>query len=58
MDNLIVGVILAIILGAAIYYIYKEKKKGVRCVGCPYAGECAAKAKAAGGSCGCPSDAH
>lgn len=56
MDNLIVGVILAIILGAAIYYIYKEKKKGVRCVGCPYAGECAAKA--AGSSCECHSDAQ
>ena len=33
--NIIVTVILICIVGAALYYIYKEKKKGTRCIGCP-----------------------
>ena len=28
------------ILGLAIRYIYKEKKKGTTCIGCPYADSC------------------
>ncbi|MBQ6312725.1 MAG: FeoB-associated Cys-rich membrane protein, partial [Lachnospiraceae bacterium] len=24
----------------AVRYIYKEKKKGNKCIGCPYAGSC------------------
>ena len=31
---------LALILFWAIRYIYREKKKGVACIGCPYAGSC------------------
>lgn len=40
MTNFMVIVVLAIVIGAAIAYIVKEKKKGVRCVGCPYGGTC------------------
>lgn len=29
-----------VILFFAIRYIYKEKKKGTACIGCPYAGSC------------------
>ena len=32
--------VLALILFLAIRYIYKEKKKGAACIGCPYAGSC------------------
>lgn len=46
--NIIATLILLVIIGAACYYIYKEKKKGTRCIGCPMAGDCA-KAKA--GAC-------
>ena len=46
--NIIATLILVAIVGAACYYIYKEKKKGTRCIGCPMAGDCA-KAKA--GAC-------
>lgn len=38
--NLIIILILAAIVGAAAIYIYKEKKKGNRCIGCPAAGTC------------------
>ena len=31
---------IAVTVGLAIRYIYKEKKKGSHCVGCPYAGSC------------------
>lgn len=48
MVNIIATLILVCIVGAAVYYIYKEKKKGTRCIGCPMAGDCA-KAKA--GAC-------
>ena len=40
MDNLIVIGILLVIVGAAVLYIWKEKKKGTRCIGCPSAGHC------------------
>ena len=40
MDNLIIIGISLVIVGAAIHYIWKEKKNGVRCVGCPSSGHC------------------
>lgn len=52
MADIIVGAIVIIIVGAALLYIRKEKKKGVVCIGCPHAGVCAKKHGTAGG-CGC-----
>ena len=43
MDNLIIIILLIIIVGGAIVYIYKEKKKGVKCIGCPFAQNCSKK---------------
>ena len=40
MDNFIVIAVILVILGCAIGYIVKAKKKGVKCVGCPYAETC------------------
>ncbi|MBR5471344.1 MAG: FeoB-associated Cys-rich membrane protein [Oscillibacter sp.] len=39
MTDIIVIAILAVILGAAVGYIYKTKKNGAKCIGCP-AGTC------------------
>ena len=47
MSNAIVILILLAILGGAAVYIIKAKKSGQKCIGCPYAKECASK------SCGC-----
>ncbi|MBE6037175.1 MAG: FeoB-associated Cys-rich membrane protein [Clostridiales bacterium] len=47
--DLIVIAILLVIVGAACFYIRKQKKKGNKCIGCPYGAECAARA--AGKSC-------
>ena len=49
MANAIVLLIVALMVGAAILYIRKEKKRGVKCIGCPHAGICAAKSR---GGCG------
>ena len=38
--DIVILVVLAILLGGALLYIRKEKKRGVRCIGCPSAGAC------------------
>ncbi|MCR5703264.1 MAG: FeoB-associated Cys-rich membrane protein [Eubacterium sp.] len=47
MENIIISIILVLIVGFAIFYIVKEKKKGRRCIGCPSSGKCSRK------QCGC-----
>ena len=46
MADLIIIAVVALIIGGAAGYIYKAKKRGTRCIGCPNASTC-------GGSCGC-----
>ena len=45
--NIIAVVVLVAVLGGAASYVYRAKKRGVKCVGCPYGGECGSK------SCSC-----
>ena len=40
MDNIIVVAIVALIVGLAVWYIRKEKRRGVQCVGCPDSKTC------------------
>ena len=44
LDYLLIGLIL-LIVGLAAFYIIRAKKKGQKCIGCPYAKNC-------GGRCG------
>lgn len=56
MANVIAILIIAALLGGAITYIVKAKKKGVKCIGCPDAGTCSHSQNAAnqeGCGCGC-----
>ena len=53
MADFIVGGILVVLVGAAIAYIVKEKKKGTVCSGCPSAGTCGAKNRPGGAGCSC-----
>ena len=46
MINAVIIAIVCFILGLAGGYVYREKKKGRKCIGCPHAGSC-------GGGCGC-----
>ena len=43
MENLIIILVLVAVLGFAIFYIVKSKKRGDKCVGCPYAKQCGGK---------------
>jgi len=43
MDNIIIAVAIVLIVGFAFLYIYKSKKSGKKCIGCPYADSCASK---------------
>ena len=40
MANIIIILILLALVGGACIYIRKQKKKGIRCIGCPQAGKC------------------
>ena len=42
----IVLAVILVVIGLAAWYVIKEKKKGKKCIGCPYADQCSK-------SCGC-----
>ena len=42
-EDVIVIVILVVIAASILLYIRKEKKKGSKCIGCPYGSECSGK---------------
>ena len=48
MVNVIIVLVIVAIVGSSIAYIVKEKKRGVKCVGCPYAQQCANRGKCSG----------
>ena len=52
MENIIVIAVIAAILGGAIWYIRKEKRKGAACIGCPHAASCGSKCANCSGCCG------
>ena len=43
MIDLILVALLSHVVGGALTYIYKEKKKGTVCIGCPYGEQCVKK---------------
>lgn len=43
--DLIVLAVVAVIVSLVLYYIHREKKNGVKCIGCPNGTKCA-------GNCG------
>lgn len=51
MENFIIIAVLVVIIGSAARYVYKAKKSGRKCIGCPDG--CSCSAKNSGGSCGC-----
>jgi len=52
MKDLIIVAVLAVILVAAISYIVKAKRKGVKCIGCPEGCACGKESGGCGGGCG------
>ena len=51
MQDLIIAVILLVIIGLAAWYVYRAKKNGQKCIGCPN-GACPHK-NSGGCQCGC-----
>ncbi|MBQ8577050.1 MAG: FeoB-associated Cys-rich membrane protein [Clostridia bacterium] len=51
MVNVIVILILVCIVAAIVLYLYRVKKRGEHCVGCPYAKQCASHSGTGCGGC-------
>lgn len=47
MENYIIIAALVVVIGLAVLYVYKAKKKGNTCIGCPHSDSCHSK------QCGC-----
>lgn len=47
MENIIIIAVVIVIVALAGLYIYKAKKSGSKCIGCPHSKECNSK------NCGC-----
>lgn len=57
LENIIIIVCLAVIIGLAILYIYKAKQKGNKCIGCPHGSFCSsADKKICNSNCCCAVD--
>ena len=50
--DIIIIAVIAAILGFAVWFIYRSKKNGKKCIGCPDSG-CSACTSRASCSCGC-----
>jgi len=59
MADLILAAIILIIIGAAIRYIVKAKKSGVKCIGCPASSSCpSCNGGKNSDGCSCCSETH
>ena len=56
MTDYILLAIIVVIIGAAVAYIIREKKRGTKCIGCPSGGACSGHCCGCNGSCGCDTD--
>ena len=48
-SDIIVVAVIVLVIGGAVAYILREKKRGKKCVGCPYGNSCSEN----GNSCSC-----
>ena len=51
LENIIIILIIAVILGLAIRYVSRAKKKGVKCIGCPDGAKCSGNCAGCSGNC-------
>lgn len=52
MENLLIIAVVGLIVGLASGYIWKAKKRGVKCIGCPDSGSCSGNCAGCSG-CNC-----
>ncbi len=43
--DILVAILIAAILGGIGFYLFRSRKKGKKCVGCPYSGSCSGGCK-------------
>jgi hypothetical protein len=55
MTDYIVIAILVVVIGSAIAYIIREKKRGTKCIGCPSGANCGS-CKNCSGNCACATE--
>ena len=48
MENVIVVLILLAIVAGIVLYLFRAKKRGETCIGCPYAKQCGGKCNGGG----------
>lgn len=55
LEDFVVIALLVLVVGAAVAYLVRARKRGVKCIGCPAGGTCGAAQKKSGtsGGCGC-----
>lgn len=41
--DIIISIVLIAVIGGALSYIYRAKKRGDKCIGCPHAKQCSKK---------------
>ena len=60
MENYIIIAVVAIIIGLAGFYVYRAKKSGKKCIGCPDGCSCckSKEGQSCGGSCGGSDGCH
>ena len=51
MKDIILVVVVLLILGLAVLYIVRAKKKGVKCIGCPSGSTCSGNCGGCSGNC-------
>jgi hypothetical protein len=55
LPDIIVAVVIVLCVGGASLYIYKAKKSGKKCIGCPDSSSCGQKGRCSGCSGACES---
>ena len=58
MTDIVILAVIALIVGGAGLYIYKAKKRGAKCIGCPSAKTCSGKGKPPCNGCSCNCGSH
>ena len=43
LTDIITILIVAVVIGAICLYLHSQKKKGVKCIGCPHSKQCSGK---------------
>ena len=51
MLNFLIIALVAVLVGSAVGYIYKSKKRGISCIGCPDAPKCSGNCGGCNGCC-------